>query len=46
MSDFDGNLIVRLVVDVYDLDVVRSLVSDKLGELDFVVASIVGVEDV
>ena len=45
MSEFDGRLVVRLVVDNYDLEVVMSLVSEKLGELDCVVASLVGIDD-
>jgi hypothetical protein len=45
MSEFDGRLVVRLVVDNYDLEAVRSLVSEKLGELDCVVASLVGIDD-
>ena len=45
MSEFNGMIVARIAVDNYDLEDVRQKVGEKLSELDFVVATLIGVDE-
>lgn len=45
MSKFDGLIIARIAVSNYDLEDVQQKLTDKLSELDFVVATLIGAEN-
>lgn len=45
MTEFNGMIVARIAVDNYDLGEVRQKLTEKLSELDFVVATLIGVGD-
>jgi hypothetical protein len=42
MDNFNGTVVAHIVVDNYNIEDVRQQITDKLSELDFVVASSIG----
>lgn len=44
MTKFTGYMVARIVVDNYDFDEVHQKLTEKLSELDFVVATHIGAE--
>lgn len=45
MTLFDGLIVARVAVSNYDLEDVREKLTNKLSELDFVIASLIGIEE-
>lgn len=46
MSKFEGMIVARIVVDNYDFAEVHQKLTEKLSELDFVVATQIDAEEV
>ena len=45
MTLFDGLIVARIAVSNYDLEDVQQQLTDKLSELDFVAATLIGPEN-